>query len=326
MKAQHRPFRIALRGTEPRGKDPRDPAANLRGEIRVASSVSGKRVPLRLRQTRRSRCLAGDIRFFGKHRRGALPYDQAAGCQVTEPLGFGVEEHDRPADQPGREGLRVEDASSDVPLDASNLAWRGLTAGLGGEPDLACLTLEKRIPSAAGLGGGSSDAAAAWRLGRAWRGAPEEPAPSDVSALAAIGADVPFFASGAPAARVDGIGEQVTVIPARELEIVLLHPPFGLGTAVVFAELREEEWGSGANDLLAPAVRLRPEIGELVALMVGAGGEARLTGSGPTIFSATDDPERARDVAARLARAGQRVTVTRTRAAGASIARSSEEE
>ena len=226
----------------------------------------------------------------------------------------------------GCSGLRVEDASSDVPLDASNLAWRGLTAGLGGEPDLACLTLEKRIPSAAGLGGGSSDAAAAWRLGRAWRGAPEEPAPSDVSALAAIGADVPFFASGAPAGRVDGIGEQVTVIPARELEIVLLHPPFGLGTGVVFAELREEEWGSGANDLLAPAVRLRPEIGELSALMVGAGGEARLTGSGPTIFSATDDPERARDVAARLARAGQRVTVTRTRAAGASIARSSEEE
>lgn len=226
----------------------------------------------------------------------------------------------------GSSGLRVEGASSDVPLDASNLAWRGLLAGFDGEPDLACLTLEKRIPSAAGLGGGSSDAAAAWRLGRAWRGAPEEPAVSDWVALAAIGADVPFFASAAAAARVGGIGEEVTSIPAQELEIVLLHPSFRLGTGAVFAELREEEWGSGANDLLAPAVRLRPEIGELAALMVAAGGEARMTGSGPTVFSATDDVDRARDVAARLARAGQRVTVTRTRAAAASIARSSEED
>ncbi len=112
---------------------------------------------------------------------------------------------------PGCSGLRVDGAGSDdVPPDASNLAWRGLVAGLGGEPELACLALEKRIPAAAGLGGGSSDAAAAWRLGRAWRGAPEEPSEADLAALARIGADVPFFASRAPAARVEGIGERVT--------------------------------------------------------------------------------------------------------------------
>src|SRR6188508_2405184 len=54
---------------------------------------------------------------------------------------------------PGSSGLRVEgDAADGVPLDAGNLAWRGLRAGLGHEPDIVCLTLEKRIPAAAGLG------------------------------------------------------------------------------------------------------------------------------------------------------------------------------
>lgn len=228
---------------------------------------------------------------------------------------------------PGCSGLRVEGAASDdVPTDPSNLAWRGLVAGLGGEPELACLALEKRIPAAAGLGGGSSDAAAAWRLGRAWRGASEEPTAADVAELTAIGADIPFFASGAPAARVEGIGERVRPLPAAELAIVLVHPALRLRTRDVFGELREEEWGSGPNDLLAPAARLCPQIAELFALVVAAGGEPRLTGSGPTVFAATEDPERARDIGSRLARAGLSVTVTRSRRAAASIARSTEEE
>jgi 4-diphosphocytidyl-2-C-methyl-D-erythritol kinase len=226
----------------------------------------------------------------------------------------------------GAVGLRVEGATEDVPLDATNLAWRGLRSGLRGEPEMTWLTLEKRIPSAAGLGGGSSDAAAAWRLGRAWRGARERPSPSDVDELAATGADVPFFASAAAAAAVGGVGERVNPIAPLDLAVVLLHPPFRLSTREVFAELREEEWGSGGNDLLAPAARLRPEITALFAIMVAAGGDPRLTGSGPTIFTASDDPERARDVAARLSRAGQSVTVTRTRRAAASIARTTEEE
>ena len=228
---------------------------------------------------------------------------------------------------PGCSGLRVDGAEpGDVPADSTNLAWRGFVAGLGGEPELTCLTLEKRIPSAAGLGGGSSDAAAAWRLGRAWRGAAQEPTAEEVPALAAIGADVPFFASGAPAARVEGIGERVTPLAPAELEIVLVHPRIRLRTSDVFGELREEEWGSGTNDLLAPALRLCPVIGELFARVEAAGGEPRLTGSGPTVFAATEDPERARDIARRLERAGQGVTLTRSRRAAASIVRSTEEE
>lgn len=228
--------------------------------------------------------------------------------------------------QPGSSGLRVTgETSAEMPVDARNLAWRGLLAGLEGEPDLACLTLEKRVPSAAGMGGGSSDAAAAWRLGRAWRGMPGDATDADLVALSRIGADVPFFAAQHPAARVGGIGELISSRPAVERHVVLVHPPFGLSTAAVFAELRPDEWGRAENDLLAPARRLRPELDDLFAFVVAAGGEPRLTGSGPTVFSLGDDPERATSVAQRLARGGMRATMTRTRTTPTSIERIDEE-
>lgn len=225
---------------------------------------------------------------------------------------------------PGSAGLRVEALPGDeVPLDRGNLAWRGLVAGVGEEPDLLCLTLEKRIPAAAGLGGGSSDAAAAWRLGRRCSGANERPSPSEMAGLAAIGADVPFFAAQVAAARVGGIGEQVDRLPLPPAtEIVLVHPPFRLETGAVFAELRPSEWGaaaSGGNDLLAPARRLRPALDDILALVLAAGSVPSLTGSGPTVFVQTDDPERAAAVAARLRRASLRVTETRIRREPASI-------
>jgi 4-diphosphocytidyl-2-C-methyl-D-erythritol kinase len=196
---------------------------------------------------------------------------------------------------------------------------------MGVAPDLAGLTLEKRIPIAAGLGGGSSDAAAAWRLGRRWVAGAEGAGAEDLAALAAIGADVPFFAAQLAAARVCGIGEvvQPADAPAATPHVVLAHPPFALSTAAVFGELRSDEWSSeprpGVNDLLGPARRLRPELNELFRLVAGAGGEPRLTGSGPTVYSLTDDPERAAAVAARLARAGVRASQTRIRSEPASI-------
>lgn len=229
---------------------------------------------------------------------------------------------------PGCSGLRVEgESGTDLPLDESNLAWRGLVSGLGEEPSVACLTLEKRIPVAAGLGGGSSDAAAARRLGREWRGLPERAADeADLAGLAAIGADVPFFAACVPAARVTGVGERIEPLPAEPAHVVLAHPPYGLSTAAVFAELRPDEWGTAANDLLAPALRLRPELDDLFALVRRAGGEPRLTGSGPTVFALGDDPQRAAAIVARLVEVGIRATLTRTRDAAASIERISEED
>ncbi len=229
---------------------------------------------------------------------------------------------------PGSSGLRVEgDGRSGLPLDESNLAWRGLVAGLGDEPELACLALHKQVPVAAGLGGGSSDAAAARRLGRAWRGLPEGAADeADLVGLTEIGADVPFFAACVPAARITGIGEQVEPEPVEPAHVVLARSPFGLSTAEVFAELREDDWGAAENDLLAPARRLRPELDEVFELVFAAGGDPRLTGSGPTVFTRTDDPERAAAIAERLHTAGIRTTLTRTRDTAASIERITEEE
>jgi 4-diphosphocytidyl-2-C-methyl-D-erythritol kinase len=228
---------------------------------------------------------------------------------------------------PGCSGLRVEgEAGGGLSVGRDNLAWRGLVDGLGAEPDMACLTLEKVIAVASGLGGGSSDAAAAWRLGRAWRGVPDGADDRDLRALAAIGADVPFFAAAVPAARIGGVGERVAAIPAERRDVVLVHPPFGLSTAAVFAELRTDEWGREGNDLLAPARRLRPELDDLFALVRSAGGHPHLTGSGPTIFAIVDDHERGRDMVDRLRSRGTRATLTRTRAAAASIQRTGEEE
>lgn len=219
---------------------------------------------------------------------------------------------------PGATGLRVEaPPDEEIPVDRGNLAWRGLLTGLGAEPELVCLTLEKRIPAAAGLGGGSSDAAAAWRLGRHASGASETATTDELSALALLGADVPFFAAQCGAARVSGIGERVAPRPtAAATPVLLVHPGFGLSTRDVFAELRPADMASDrpdGNDLLAAALRLRPELADLLRRVAEAGAEARLTGSGPTLFSLVDDPERAVATAARLRSAGIRVTETRLR-------------
>lgn len=227
---------------------------------------------------------------------------------------------------PGCSGLRVKgDGSDALPLTAENLAWRGLLAGMGTAPDLVCLTLDKRIPVAAGLGGGSSDAAAAWRLGRRSEGTSDMPDAATLVALSQIGADVPFFAAQVATARVTGIGERVAPLPGQgdATQVVLAHPPFALSTGVVFAELRAGEWSGiperGRNDLLAAALRMQPAIEDVMRLVVAAGGAPQLSGSGPTVFAMTDDPERASAMAARLERGGLRATHTRMRSEPASI-------
>jgi len=225
---------------------------------------------------------------------------------------------------PGATGLRVEaPPGGENPVDEDNLAWRGLVAALGGPPELACLALEKRIPAGAGLGGGSSDAAAAWRLGRRALGSSDVATHADLISLALLGADVPFFTAAAAAARVTGIGEVVTPLDAPPPDhVILAHPAFRLSTAAVFGELRAADLAEerhGGNDLLAPAMRLRPELGDLVRQVSAAGGEPRMTGSGSTIFTLTDDGERAAAIAAGLRERGVRVSLTRLRRRPAEI-------
>jgi len=225
----------------------------------------------------------------------------------------------------------------ELPADGQrNLAWRGLQAARPDDVEGFRLELRKAIPVAAGLGGGSSDAAAAWRLGRAWSGDQAPPDESGLRDLARLGADVPFFAAAVPAARVTGIGEIVGPLspPAAQNEVVVTLPPVRLTTTAVFAALRARDWSApdgrvergtaaldlGRNDLLAAARRLAPELDGVFAVVRRIGGDPHLSGSGPAVFALTDDPERAEALAAGLREHDLLVIRTRLAARAASIA------
>jgi 4-diphosphocytidyl-2-C-methyl-D-erythritol kinase len=189
------------------------------------------------------------------------------------------------------------------------------------------------LPGAPGLRIEGSDEIPPGRATLAWRGGDEKPQPA---LLAEIGADVPFFVAQAPVAYVTGIGERVELLPQPRPRphVVLAIPPFRLSTRAVFAELRRSDWSAapprtvdpGHNDLLAAALRLRPELDDLLRLMREAGADPHLTGSGPTLFALTDDPQRSASIRARLAAEGVRTIATRLRQRPASIEAIEEEE
>lgn len=177
----------------------------------------------------------------------------------------------------------------------------------------ARLTLEKHLPVAAGIGGGSADAAAALRLlDRFWgTGLP----PADLAALAGpLGADVPVCLAGRPA-RMLGVGDRLEPVPGLPaLDLVLANPRRPLATAAVFQALElapgaarppgaARDLAGSRNDLEAPARRLMPEIGALLAALAAEPGcgLARMSGSGPTCFGLFPDAAAARAAAARLA-------------------------
>jgi len=176
--------------------------------------------------------------------------------------------------------------------------------------------VEKRIPAGAGLGGGSSDAAAVLRgLNRLWGLGFSQETLAGIGA--GVGSDVPFFIYGG-AARVRGRGERVTPEGAREgAWCLLVHPGVAVSTGAVYAAWDKARGASGltaragapimspapegaeseadasaapveapANDLEAAACRVAPEIGKaLTALREAGGREARMTGSGAAVFS-----------------------------------------
>lgn len=202
--------------------------------------------------------------------------------------------------------------------------------------------LEKRIPVAAGLGGGSADAAAALRLlaglpssqsapeGNEAHGR-ENQASGDFAALAEvatrIGADVPVCLFSRPALMM-GIGERLRFVPAfPSVPVVLVNPRLPLATAAVFRELRAAPVEaapaeappselasidavlhyarSRGNDLEAPARRLLPVIGIMFDALAACPGAllARLSGSGPTCFGLFRTDADAEQAAARIAAA-----------------------
>ncbi len=184
-----------------------------------------------------------------------------------------------------------------VPTDARNLVWQA--AALFGLP--VAITLTKRLPAAAGIGGGSSDAAATVFAMADLTGT--NTAPEGVTAL---GADVRVCLARR-ASRMRGIGEDVQPVEGLpELHAVLANPGVEVATPQVFAALESKDnpamprfprWrGVGAaidwiaaqrNDLEAPAIALAPVIGDVLEALRGlpAVRLARMSGSGATCFA-----------------------------------------
>lgn len=238
-------------------------------------------------------------------------------CSLFEPLSLADELEVTPAE---RDEVICEG------VEGANLAERALRAlrGLGWDEPPVRIEITKRTPVAAGLGGGSADAAAVLRLGGIDREGLAE-------AALTLGADVPSQLSPA-LALVQGAGEQVERLPDPEPHgIVLLPGGGGLSTADVFREADRLGGGRDArdlagvrlglraatasgdsplgytdlliNDLQPAAISLRPEIEEALAVLEGAGASAALlSGSGPTAFGLFPGVDEATRAAGRMDR------------------------
>lgn len=180
---------------------------------------------------------------------------------------------------PGGSGLTVVGGGDDVPTGPDNLVTKALE--LVGQT--AAVRLTKRIPSQAGLGGGSSDAGAILR----WAGF------DDLEAAAArLGADVAFCAVGGRA-LVEGIGEQVRPLPFEPLTVTLVTPPLACPTGAVYRAWDElgGPTGEAGNDLEPAALHLVPELARWRDELADSTGQRpRLAGSGSTWFVEGDHP------------------------------------
>ncbi len=210
--------------------------------------------------------------------------------------------------------------------EADNLVLRAaralaVTSGFTGG---ARLRLEKNLPIASGIGGGSADAAAALRLlQRVWR---VEVQPAQMMMIATgLGADVAVCLDSVPA-RMQGTGEVLVAAPGLPAcGIVLVNPGVGVATPAVFraragaftlapvlppswsdAEALAESLAGMSNDLEAAAVSLAPAIGEVLAALRAVSGSllARMSGSGATCFALFADSEAAVAAAGAVARPG----------------------
>lgn len=236
--------------------------------------------------------------------------------------------YDRLILEAGGSGVTLEVDSPGVPADESNLAWRA-AAALPGPKRGVHIRLGKGIPAGAGLGGGSSDAAATLiGASRLWD---LDLSPADLASIASgIGSDVAYFLTGGTA-LVSGRGERVLPLPdLLGYELLVVHPGTALSTAEVYAlagpaltsapEISRmarfgpslngtltsgvEEWVRVGNDLEPGARHLCPAIGEIKDRLLHAGAvAAAMTGSGSAVFGVFVDSNpagrAARDMEAR---------------------------
>ena len=256
-----------------------------------------------------------------------------------------IELHDRITIEPRRGPLEIRSHTPGLPVDRSNLIWKAAERlwaadGRSGEPNGVGITLDKRIPMQAGLGGGSSDAAAALcGLRRVWKmrlGA------AQLHALAAgLGSDVPFFLIGG---TVLGLGRGEKLYPLEDLPplwTLLATPSFGVATADAYkwwdagstSQVRQVSSQSNLiGSILPPWLAVEPlandfepvvferhgVLADLKAhLLAGGAAMAALSGSGSTVFGVFPSRRTAEAAAARLKRGilanGLRASVVLTR-------------
>ncbi len=199
-------------------------------------------------------------------------------------------------------------------VDASNLVLRAAQAyriaaeAAGVRVPALRWRLTKRVPIAAGLGGGSSDAATALGILAA-----RYPAGLDLAALAAgLGSDVPFFVQTAPAARARGRGERLVAVDVPPQPLVLVNPGVAVSAADAYGwwSPRRSRVGATApwwhgppivNDLEAGVAERVPVVGALLERMrLLHDGPVAMSGSGATCFALTRDARSAAALVERL--------------------------
>ena len=222
-----------------------------------------------------------------------------------------------------------------VPTDATNLALKAAIAlrEASGASRGVRITLDKRIPVAAGLGGGSSDAAAVLLgLNRLWRLRWSTARLAEVAIT--LGMDVPFFLRGGVALGT-GRGEHLKRIMGAPLALVLANPGVAVSTAEAYGRVTRAMYTDGArcdavvaalatrrparvaatlyNGLEAAVMPARPEIVRMRAALLAAGAlGAVMSGSGPTVFGVARSFEHARQIRQRMTRGSWRCWATRT--------------
>ncbi len=211
-----------------------------------------------------------------------------------------------------------------VPNDNSNLAIQAAQLVCEG----GALRLEKNLPAASGIGGGSADAAAALRAALVinpdhtevdWNAPPVGMVLPLAEKVLNLGADIPMCLLSQPA-RVRGIGEAITFVELPRLPVLLINPRDPVPTPLVFQALASRsnppmpdmpevltqtflvDWlKEQRNDLEAPALEIAPAIGTVLDALRGSENcqLARMSGSGATcfgIFDAVEAAQTARDL------------------------------
>jgi 4-diphosphocytidyl-2-C-methyl-D-erythritol kinase len=224
-------------------------------------------------------------------------------------------------------GMTIACDDPGCPADESNLVWRAAERlwradGRRGKVAGVRIDIQKRIPMQAGLGGGSSDAAAALRgLARLWG---SHLGPGGLPAIArAIGADVAYFLEGGTSLGVGRGDVMYPLIDRPKSWVVVVMPGFGVSTKDAYgwwdADCRPALVPSipaaseSGNDLQAPVAARHPEIGRIARRLVRLGStHAAMSGSGSAVFGLFNREAQALAAAAGLTGAPRVVMVTPT--------------